>query len=199
VSAAGLTDVPVDREVALWFAGLAGRHPRLVDAGEVGAVLLHPYVFRAAVLVAAVLAWRAGRRRPAAVAAVTMAAAGLLTVGTKLLVQRPRPAWADPVAEEVGYSFPSSHALHAALGVGLLLLLARPLLAAGTWLVAAAAGALVVVLAALDRLVLGVHYLSDVTVGVAAGALGTGLAAAALRRRATDAGGRRSRPDAPRW
>jgi membrane-associated phospholipid phosphatase len=185
-AAAGLTDVPVDRDVALWFAGLTGRHPWLADAGQVGAVVLHPFVFRAAVLVAAVLAWRAGRRRVAAVAVLTMAVAGLLVVATKLVVARPRPAWADPVAEEVGLSFPSSHALHGALGVGLLLLLARPHLAGRAWGAAVTAGVLVAVLAALDRLVLGVHYLSDVTVGAAAGVLATAAAAVAARRRPGD-------------
>jgi undecaprenyl-diphosphatase len=74
------------------------------------------------------------------------------------------------VAVEVGYSMPSGHALNAALGCGLLLVLGWAWLGARGLRAPAVAVAVVVVLAAaLDRLVLGVHYLTDVTAGVAVG------------------------------
>lgn len=175
----GFTDFGPDRAVALWFNRLAADHGWLTDVGHVLAIALHPWVFRLLVLAASLAAWRAGRRRVAALAAGTMVAGSLLGAGLKLLIGRPRPAWGDPVATEIGYSMPSGHALNAALGTGLLLLLAWPWLTARGWTgPAVVAGAVVVVAAALDRMVLGVHYLTDVTVGVG---LGLALTAVAVR------------------
>lgn len=179
----------VDRQVATWFHDLASGSPALVRAGEIAAVALHPWVFRVAVALAVVLAWRSGRRHLALAAGVTMAVGGLLGWVLKLTVARPRPSWADPVAAEGGFSFPSLHAMNAALGVLLLLIRSWP------WLreqepvrrTALLAGSVVVLLAGLDRLVLGVHYLSDVLAGWALGALfawaGLGVPGTAARRR----------------
>lgn len=165
-----LTSLQPDHAVAVLFIRLSRDHPWLVDVGEVLAYVLHPWTFRVAVLLACAAVWTAGRRRAAVVAAVALAAGGLLGVGLKLLVQRPRPAWGQPVAVEVGYSMPSGHALNAALGCGLLLVLGWAWLGARGLRAPAVAVAVVVVLAAaLDRLVLGVHYLTDVTAGVAVG------------------------------
>jgi undecaprenyl-diphosphatase len=190
--AEGFTDVPLDRAVSLWFREHVATHEWVVDLGEVVAVGFHPWVFRGLLAGACVLAWRAGHRRAAVVAGATMVVGSLLGLGMKLLVARPRPAWGDPVATEVGYSMPSGHALNAALGVGLLLMLAWPWLRARGWTrQAVAVGGVVVALTVLDRLALGVHYVTDVGVGVL---LGGALVAAAyqLTRRATArAAGRR--------
>lgn len=175
----GLTGFGLDRAVARWFRDHALSSDALVAVGEVVAVALHPWTFRALVTAGCVVAWRAGRRRAAVVAGATMAAGSLLGVGLKVLIARPRPIWGDPVAVEVGYSMPSGHALNATLGVGLLLVLAWPWLRRrGRTGPAVALGALVAAVAVLDRLVLGVHYLTDVTVGVA-----LGLALTLLARR----------------
>jgi membrane-associated phospholipid phosphatase len=185
----GVTGFGPDRAVAFWFNRLAADHGWLTDVGHVLAVALHPWVFRLLVLAACLAAWRAGRRRVAAVAAGTMVAGSLLGVGLKLLIARPRPVWGDPVATEIGYSMPSGHALNAALGTGLLLWLAWPWLTARGWTGrAVAAGAVVVVAAALDRMVLGVHYLTDVTVGVALGLALTALAVRTTTRHREPAG-----------
>ncbi len=182
-----------DRQVGEWFHDLAVASPALTGAAVAGAVLLHPFVLRLAVLVAAVVAYRSGRRRPAVVAVVAMAGAGLLAVGLKLAIGRPRPVWADPVATEGGFSMPSAHALNAAAGVGLLLALAWPWLRSGSWrrAVALVAAVAVVVLAAVDRLLLGVHYLSDVMVGAALGAAVAVLAAPVVAADRTTEGARR--------
>lgn len=197
--AAGLTSFEPDRSVALWFRDHVMSSEPVVAAGEVVALALHPWTFRVMVAVGCVLAWRAGRRRAAVVAAAVMAAGGLLGLAVKLAVARPRPAWGEPVAAESGYAFPSLHALNAALGAGLLLVvLAAP------WLrrrsratVAAVTGAavLLVGVTALDRLVLGVHYLSDVAAGVLLGVVLTALAARLSGGRPS--GGRPSGGEAP--
>lgn len=181
----------LDGDVSRWFEALAGRSEWLVDVAEVGAFVLHPWVFRLLVILACVVVWRAGRRRAAVVVGLTMVLGSLLGAGLKLLVRRPRPAWGDPVAEEIGFSMPSGHALGAALGVGLLLVLAWPWLVARRWtLPAVVAGVVVVVLTALDRLVLGVHYLTDVVAGVL---LGAALALLACRVAAPPRGSRLNR------
>jgi undecaprenyl-diphosphatase len=165
-----LTGLQPDHAVAVFFIRLSRDQPWLIDVGEVLAYVLHPWTFRVAVLLACAAVWAAGRRRAAVVGAVALAAGSLLGVGLKLLIQRPRPAWGQPVAVEVGYSMPSGHALNAALGCGLLLVLGWAWLARRGLRAPAVAAAVVVVLAAaLDRLVLGVHYLTDVTAGVAVG------------------------------
>lgn len=172
-----VTSFEPDQVVAEWFLRLAVDHPVLVDVGEVLAFTLHPWVFRVAVAGAAVVAYRRGRRRAALVAGLTMAGGGLLGLALKLTFRRPRPSWADPVAAELGYSMPSGHALNAALGCALLLGLAWPWLRLhGRTGLAVTAAVVVVGAAMLDRMVLGVHYLSDVLAGAS---LGAALAVAA--------------------
>jgi len=175
VNATGLDGV-----VARWCFNLALSNAWLRDVGAVLAFALHPWVFRVLVALGCARAWRRGRRRAAVVAATTMAVGGVLAVALKLVIQRPRPFWGDPVAQEVGFSMPSGHALNATLGSLLLLALFWPTLQRlGRTRVAAAVAALVILVTCLDRLLLGVHYLSDVAVGVA---IGGALAAVAERR-----------------
>lgn len=160
-----------DRAVADAFYALALDNPWLVRAGEVGAYALHPWVFRIAVTGACVEV-AGGRPRTAVVCGSVLVGGTLAGVAMKLVVARPRPVWADPVAAEIGYSMPSSHALNAGLGCGLLVVLARPWLSRQGHLRTAIGGAVVVAgVTALDRLLLGVHYLSDVGVGAGLGAL----------------------------
>lgn len=172
-----VTSFAPDQQVAEWFLALATERPQLADAAVVLAVALHPWTFRLLVLAAAVVAWRVGQPRAAVVVVTTMALGGLLGAALKLVVARPRPEWGDPVATEVGYSMPSAHALNAALGSALLVAVAWPGLRERGWTAPAVAAAVTVTLVAmLDRLVLGVHYPSDVLVGAA---LGTALAVTA--------------------
>lgn len=164
------TGFGLDQAVAESFYSFTIAHPWVGDLGHVVAVAFQPWTFRVAVAVACLVAWRAGRTRAAVVCGTAMAAGSLLGVGLKLLIARPRPFWGDPVATEVGYSMPSGHALHSALGCGLLLVLAWPWLRQhGRQRLAVVVAAVIVIVTALDRMLLGVHYLSDVTVGVAVG------------------------------
>ncbi|MFB6302406.1 MAG: phosphatase PAP2 family protein [Haloferacaceae archaeon] len=99
------------------------------------------------------------RRAIAAVVALGLAAAAL-TFALKGLFALPRP----PGSPESGYGFPSGHALGSTVVYGGAALLFDRF--DRRYAVAAA----VVVLVALSRLVLGVHYLVDVVAGVAVGA-----------------------------
>lgn len=122
-------------------------------------------------LVAALLiAWR--RRWLDALVLVTSAGGAVaLAQVLKLLVQRSRPDFVDPLVPVDGYSFPSGHATTSAaffvalavLGTGWV----RHWESRAYVLLAALA---VVILIGFSRLYLGAHYLTDVLAGFAAGA-----------------------------
>ena len=160
------------------FERLVRAQPWLVDAGEVVAVGMHPWTMRALVAAGCLLAWRDGRRRTALVVAATMLVGSAAGAGLKLLVRRDRPPFADDVGAEIGWSMPSGHALNGTLALGLLLVLAWPWLRTrGRRRAAATVAATLAVVVCTDRLVLGVHYLSDVVVGATIGVLGSATAA----------------------
>ncbi|MER8222324.1 phosphatase PAP2 family protein [Streptomyces sp. NPDC094143] len=98
------------------------------------------------------------------------AGAHLASMGVKRIVRRPRPAHVDPLVRTAGrHSFPSSHATSsaaAAVAFGALgVPVAGPLAAA----------------VCVSRLVVGVHYPSDVAAGAALGALAARLGARWMR------------------
>ncbi len=155
----------LDHSVAESLNSVARGDGGLVNALDAGSVLLDPMVFRAIVLGVAIWLWHRGAQRLAAWAVVTMAIGGILGVVLKLLVDRARPAFPEPVAHASGYSFPSGHALNSMLGVGVLLLVFLPVLRGAGRLLAYLAGAAVVLLTGFDRVALGVHYVSDVLAG----------------------------------
>jgi membrane-associated phospholipid phosphatase len=90
---------------------------------------------------------------------------GVLGVLLKLLVERARPSFHEPVAAAGGYGFPSGHALNSFLGVGILLLVLLPVLTRLGQAIAFSVGAALVLLTGYDRIALGVHYVSDVVAG----------------------------------
>ncbi|MDQ6887284.1 MAG: bifunctional DedA family/phosphatase PAP2 family protein [Gemmatimonadota bacterium] len=113
-----------------------------------------------------------GQRLPAVGWVVGLAGGGLLDTLIKKLVHRPRPEWTTVYASEPTWSFPSGHALGALIGYGMIayfivLLVPRRWARILTVIVAIA----VVCIIAYSRLYLGVHYLSDILGGLAAGAL----------------------------
>jgi membrane-associated phospholipid phosphatase len=97
-----------------------------------------------------------------------LAGEGLLTVSVKDVVRRVRPTL-NPVAHTLGPSFPSGHsATAAAFYAGAALLLGRHLRRTGRALLAAVAAGIAVAVAA-SRVLLDVHWLSDVIAGLALG------------------------------
>jgi undecaprenyl-diphosphatase len=90
----------------------------------------------------------------------------------KLVLGRPRPHWAEPIAVVGSTSFPSGHATAAATAAAAALLLATSLSLRRSWSVAVSSAVWVVAAAvAASRVFLGVHYLSDVVGGLLLGAL----------------------------
>jgi membrane-associated phospholipid phosphatase len=89
------------------------------------------------------------------------------TIGgvAKVLVRRVRPVVEDPLSHSPGYSFPSGHALNVAVAGSAMIVLVWPLLGRTgrrTAVTVAAASGLAV---GLDRVLLGVHFPSDVIAG----------------------------------
>jgi undecaprenyl-diphosphatase len=130
------------------------------------------------ILVSAIAALLAARRCPRlALAIVAIALARPATEFLlKELVSRPRPV-GDRLVGGEGYSFPSGHPLAAAASWGTL-----PLVAAlytrrrALWWVIAVGVWTMIVLVAMSRVYLGVHWTSDVVASLALAVLGVALA-----------------------
>jgi undecaprenyl-diphosphatase len=131
----------------------------------------------------------AARRRwaTAALIAVAMVGAAVLSGVTKLAVNRARPVVAVPVTHVGGGSFPSGHALTSFVALGLAVILLRPVLSRGRWLLATIVAAVLIFLIGFSRLILGVHYVTDVLGGWLIAALWlaalTSVFRSAVRRR----------------
>lgn len=122
-------------------------------------------------LVAGVLLYRR-RIGPAAYLVVARLIELGVQTAVKNLVRRPRPVWPDPLAHAGGFSFPSGHSAGTAVLCTSLLVLALPACRRrARWVgaVAVVLAAAATVSVAASRVLLGVHYPSDVLGGVLLG------------------------------
>ncbi|MFI8949334.1 phosphatase PAP2 family protein [Streptomyces sp. NPDC053750] len=141
---------------------VAGAARALSWAGEHGALWLGAGLAAAAV--------DGGRRGAWLRGTALTAGAHLVSMGVKRVVRRPRPAHVEPLVRTAGrHSFPSSHATSAAAAA----VAFGALGVHAAWPVAAAV--------CVSRLVVGVHYPSDVVAGAALGALTARLGAPWMR------------------
>lgn len=158
-----------------WIDG----RPALEDATLLWADLSGPWVVHPLVLLLAaglVLTGRAPRR---ALLVVPLGLAGwALGSLCKLLVARPRPEPDVPIAMVDSFSYPSGHATNVALGAVLVIALLR--MVGRRWIrwSATVLVLLVAALTVLNRLALGVHFVSDVVAGLV---LGVTMALVGLR------------------
>jgi undecaprenyl-diphosphatase len=95
----------------------------------------------------------------------TTVGGALLSTVIKVLVNRPRPEVDHPIVTAFGKSFPSGHALSSTVVLGTVLLVFLPVLGRPHRRVAVVATAALVLAIGASRLLLGVHFLSDVLAG----------------------------------
>lgn len=158
----------MDESIVRWFHTWAENSQVIESLASFIAYGLHPWVYRVALVAACVVAYRAGRHKATWVALGAMMSTTVVVWALKLGIDRQRPPVA--LSNLTSGSMPSSHAAHAVAGGGLIVIVLWPMLQRTRWLrPAMAVAAFLAVLACLDRLVLGVHYPSDVAVGAAIG------------------------------
>ena len=121
-----------------------------------------------------------GQRRAAAYVVLAIAGTSLVTSGLKQYVGLARPVVVDPIIQYTSSAMPSGHAsnIAAAATVACVLSALFPRPRARLRLVLVV-GVLVALVVGLDRLMLGVHTLTEVVAGCALG-LGVGLLAACV-------------------
>jgi undecaprenyl-diphosphatase len=117
------------------------------------------------VAVAAVVLWRQGQHRLIPFVVLVPLFGSFVNTAVKLTVDRPRPEVDHPITEAFGNSYPSGHSFSSVVTYGVLLVAFLPAVpAARRTFVAAAVGTLVLAIG-LTRLLLGVHFLTDVVAG----------------------------------
>jgi undecaprenyl-diphosphatase len=161
--------VRIDTYAANHLHGWVLRHIWFKDVCEVLSFLAVPPVVLVLMALAALYWLRAGHPRLGLYLLLTGWAGVAIDTVVKLLVNRDRPSLVDPIATAGGKSFPSGHTMAATYGFGALLLAFMPLIDR-RWRTTAVAGwLLLVVLVAVSRLGLGVHYITDVIGGFVLG------------------------------
>lgn len=135
-----------------------------------------------ALLLLAVCAILATKRRWrwAGYLVVTCGLGGLLNLQLKTFFARARPELAEALRDAHGYSFPSGHAMGSTIVFGTLAYLA--LRTFGSWRQRSAAiafAATMILAISLSRIYLGVHWISDVAAGIAAGMIWVAFATVA--------------------
>jgi membrane-associated phospholipid phosphatase len=110
------------------------------------------------------------RRRWAAYLVITSVVGGLMNLELKRYFARERPDLAEALRRAHGYSFPSGHAMGSTIVFGALAYLAFRILKRWRHRAAAIAFAATMILSiSASRIYLGVHWVSDVGAGIAAG------------------------------
>jgi undecaprenyl-diphosphatase len=159
----------LDERTARWL------HDRVVDREPLVSAMRTVSFFGSTVFlftaVTAAVLWllRRRERRLSLFLAVVCAGGGLINIAVKAAVGRPRPELDEPVATALGKSFPSGHSMSSLVCFGALLVVFLPFVPRA-WRRATVAVSVVLILAiGLSRMVLGVHFLSDVLGGFVLG------------------------------
>ncbi len=160
--------VVLDQRVSNWFQqhGSAAFFQAMSVVTFFGSGL---WIFCVAAVGAALLIWRRAWYR-LLILFLVVPGGGLLNLLLKMAFRRERPLWEHPLVVLHSYSFPSGHTMGATLLYGLATVMGSYWVR--TWrgrVCIGTVGSFVVLLVGLSRVALGVHYLSDVLAGAAAG------------------------------
>lgn len=155
----------LDGRLANTLNAWAHQRPNVVRGLEAISLLAKPITLWVVAGIAVAWLWRIGRSRIAIFVVVTSLGGGLVDTVVKVAVDRPRPVVDHPVATAFGKSFPSGHAMGATVVYGALLVAFWTLLPRRARRPALAATIVLVVAVCASRLLLGVHFLTDVVGG----------------------------------
>jgi undecaprenyl-diphosphatase len=169
-----------DHSAAAWLNSLVAGHPALVDVVKAVTWLGSGGVLWTLIGAASVVLALRRRWRLTAYLLVTGAGELVLDPVLKALVGRLRPVVAHPIAHGNGNSFPSGHALGSIVCYGALFLVFLPAVRGTGRRVLTAVIVILIAAIGISRLLLGVHYLSDVLGGWALGLAWLGITAFAF-------------------
>ena len=168
-----------DESVIRWFAA---HHTRSLDTVMVEITALGTAVVVMMIVAVAALFLLLTGQKYSAILLLASTFGGIILNGVlKLGFDRPRPIILAPVVHAVSSSFPSGHAMSAAVVYGTVAYLAARLDKRTwvRWLVMMVSFA-VIALISVSRLYLGVHYPSDVLAGIVVGLAWAGFCMATL-------------------
>ena len=191
------TDGPLtalDESAAVWTNRRVRDDDLFIGAMHVVSFLGKPIFLLFAVGLPGLWLLRHGARKLVIFLAVTCIGGGIVDTAVKLAVGRTRPQHDEPIVAAFGNSFPSGHSMSSLVCYGALLVVFVPILSptARRW---AIGGAIALVLAiGASRLVLGVHYISDVAGGYVLGAAWLLASVAAFETWRADRGRRITAP-----
>ncbi len=158
----------VDANAGMWLHARAT--PLVSDAMAAVSFFGAPTTLTIVAVAGSLLLLYRRRRSEAATLSTVVLGGNFLNFCLKHLIQRGRPVFDDPIFSLPTYSFPSGHAMASTVFYGLLssyaLAHARQRYAA---YIGVAAAVFMVALVSFSRVYLGLHYLSDVTAGIAEG------------------------------
>lgn len=169
-------------------------HPSLVRVFEWTSWLGKPPVLAVFVVLGAAYCWWRRQWRLSLFLVATSLLGGFVDSAVKILVDRPRPVVDHPVATALGKSFPSGHAMSSTIVFGALLVVFLPVV--GPLARRAAVGLAIALVLAIgtSRLLLGVHFLSDVVGGYVLGVAWLAAATAVFETWRVDRGLPKSEP-----
>lgn len=184
----------VDGTWAVDLNNLVARHGALISALNAVTLLGSTAVLCIVVGLAVILLAIRRRWRLALYLLVAGAGALVLDPVLKSLVGRLRPVLAHPIAHGTGSSFPSGHALGSMVCYGALLLVFLPAARGRGRTVLRVVVAAIILIVGISRILLGVHYVSDVVGGWAIGVIWLGITAFAFELSRPAAGQRVTDP-----
>ena len=164
----------LDGRVANRLNDWVHEHDGVIGALQAVSWLGRPPVLTVIVGVAILYIWRHAQRRGVRTRLVvflivTPIGGGIVDTFVKLAVNRPRPKVDHPVVTAFGHSFPSGHSMTSLITYGALMLVFLPVIPlAWRRLVVVSTSALILAIGC-SRLLLGVHFVTDVIGGYVLG------------------------------
>lgn len=160
----------IDGDIANRLNGFVYDSPNTVTALKLISYLGTPVWFYVLIGLAMLWVWRRNQKRLVLFLFVTSLGGGLVDTAVKILVNRPRPKVDHPIHEAFGKSFPSGHSMSSVICYGALFLVLVPIFRSRAARHAALAATIAICLAiGSSRLMLGVHFFSDVLGGYVLG------------------------------